>query len=68
LSPQQRLAQGQELALHAKSAARRADAIKWLASEGRDDPQSRATLVQLANDPTDPSMRALAAEMLEQMP
>lgn len=68
LSLPELLAQGQELALHAKSETRRADAIKWLAGEGRDDPQSRATLVQVANDPTGPAMQALAAEMLEQMP
>lgn len=45
-----------------------ADAIKWLASEGRDDPQSRATLLRIANDPTDPTMQALAAAMLEHLP
>jgi len=68
LSPRELLAQGQELALHAKNEMRRADAIKWLASEGGDDLQSRTTLLQIANDPTDPFMQALAAELLEQRP
>jgi len=40
--------------------------MQWLATQGRDNPQIWAALVQIANDATEPSAQALAAEMLEQ--
>lgn len=64
LSPQQAFTQAQDLALHGKNMARRLDALKWLANEGKDHPQSHAMLFQLANDSTDPAMQALAKELL----
>jgi hypothetical protein len=66
LLPQQIAAQVQELVLRSKGSAQRAEAMQWLATQGRDNPQVRAALVQIANDATDPSAQALAAEMLEQ--